>query len=245
LLGVIRYAIDLFADICNQNTDDTFQGSFMIDHNVISLKIDLELLCHGKLASLKEPFRPTRVVLPKARSQEPKDVAGRIKLSKLIQESAATIPTSILDAFSAGSSIHDRAHNCNALEQELQSILGDKIPKEFTAKPKRSSSKQCLNEYLRARMTAITYTNKCIKYTHRLRNNLLHGSALSDYRKQWVLLALQNLPSDLVEFPQISKATILNSPQLVDAWLLYSKMLRKKLWREFRTEEKRLQRERR
>jgi hypothetical protein len=68
LLGVICYAIDSFADICNQNSDGTFQGSFMIDHNVISLEIDLELLCHGKLASLKESFRPPHVVLPKARS---------------------------------------------------------------------------------------------------------------------------------------------------------------------------------
>jgi hypothetical protein len=51
---------------------------------------------------------------------------------------------------------------------------------------KKSLPDHFTNPFLKSRMKAVTYINKCIKYLHLFHNHLIMGTALSDYHKPFV-----------------------------------------------------------
>jgi hypothetical protein len=207
------------------------QGSLKIDHNVISIEIDLVSLCKGRITEYVPRFLPTRLRLPKKTSKDPKEVANRDILAKLTREAAASIPQN-LSAVYATNDVHieDRAQLCAPLATKLQTILGESIVQPFMAQPKRRSAKK-LNDFLREHYASVTYINKCIKYINLLYNHIHHGASLSGYRKGWANIALHTTPSSpLVTAPMVDDQTIRTDPARHNTWLTYARMAQKELW---------------
>jgi hypothetical protein len=75
--GIIDYDIDIYGDLTT-NHISTPAGP-LSDHAAISMTVDLDILCRGRLLGKTEEFKPIRFQLPKKNSVKPQDVEGRKK----------------------------------------------------------------------------------------------------------------------------------------------------------------------
>lgn len=248
--GIIDYAVDSFYDLMT-NSNNLLQGSIYVDHNVVSIKVDLDTLCQGRLLESCEPFCPPKSKMPPKNGNTKADEENRQRLGQATIAAAKQIPTHLQHTFLAPeltTTHHSQlAGQCNELASSLQTAIGDSMTTPFLL-PTRQSSKskrQHVNPYLKRRLQGVTYINKCIKYLHLLHDHLSSRAApLSEYRKGFIINALQNSPTEVVDPPLLTvDINDLHDRNVIETWIALAKTKRKGLWKDIRTEEGRLKTE--
>lgn len=80
----------------------TLQGSIYIDHNVVSLKIDLTTLRQGKILMSRDPYRPPISKMPSKHGLSKAEEEGRKKLGHATIMANRLVPSDIRRLFLTG-----------------------------------------------------------------------------------------------------------------------------------------------